>query len=58
MDFGLSFEETVLLKLHDKPPQEFSDYEKENLLSELKNIRVHQQELIVGAGFYCNKLCT
>lgn len=57
MDFGLTFEETVLLKFHEKPPLEFSENEKETMLGELKIIRVHQQELLVDAAFYCKKLC-
>lgn len=55
-DFGLTFEEVAVLRLHDKPPQEL-DGNTSGLLDELKSIRLYQMELMVEAQVYCNKLC-
>lgn len=56
-DSGLTFEEVVVLKLHDRPPQAHDSSDNRNLLDDLESIRLYQMELIVEACAYCKKLC-
>ena len=56
-ELGLSYQESVVLMLHDKPPQLLS---KENHLfqrEELQTVRLQQLKLINEAHQYCSTIC-
>lgn len=56
-ELGLSYEECVVLKLHDKPSRNLSEADLSSLRVELQTIRACQSKLIAEELSYNSSLC-